>query len=70
MKKSELEKVKLYVHTGLIYEKRRTEPLKFVKIQERKQWWEAVFQWDNGNSITVHGWAVEKWVKPYKKSET
>jgi hypothetical protein len=66
MKKSELEKGKLYIHTGLVYKKRRTEPLKFVEIQERKEWWVAVFRWDNGNTIILVDWAVERYVKPYK----
>jgi hypothetical protein len=66
MKKSELEKGGLYVHTGLIYKERRTDPLKFVEIQERKGWWAAVFRWNNGSSIIITDWAVEKYLKPYK----
>jgi hypothetical protein len=65
MKKSDLKRGMLYVHTGLAQEKRRTDPLKFIEIQERKGWWVAVFRWDNGNSIIIVDWAVEKWIQPY-----
>jgi hypothetical protein len=68
MKLNELEKSKLYVHTGLVYEPRRCEPLRFVGLEQQKGGFMAgCFVWaDNGRKLLVADWAIEMYVEPYK----
>ncbi|MDR2286538.1 MAG: hypothetical protein LBE04_03550 [Prevotellaceae bacterium] len=65
MKKEELKKGALYVHTNL--NDRRTDALKFVEIEERNGFWVGVFTWSNGSHLLIADWAVEKYVCEFNR---
>jgi hypothetical protein len=71
MELNKLKKDEFYVHTGLMYEPRRNEPLRFISPEKQKGGLCAKFAWvDNGSKILVAEWAVEEYVELYKfKSE-
>jgi hypothetical protein len=68
MRKEDLKMFELYVHTGeKMYAEGAIKTLKFLEIIENPGFWSARFKRMSGVGYEeIAGWAVEKYVVPFK----
>jgi hypothetical protein len=68
MRKEDLERGRLYVHTGeKMYAEGAIQTLIFAEIIEHPGFWSARFKKMSGVGYEeIAGWAVEKYVVPFK----